>query len=228
MGKIAVALFAVAAFQATPGPLRVGAVARALPDQDVADIVRVASVTGPQPWLISGFCGQLCGYAEGVGAYLPPEKSTSEFRRGTFVTLERRLLKWSIISSLPIPLSDTGQPVWVVKGHGSYTQVAVPDRQFESINGDQDINRPFAIDGSFDDDELVRLARFIRSSPAGPSASGDPVTKSIHGDWPILSVTRTGDKISVRIREKELSWQDITLVARQSDWTIVSIRHTFA
>jgi hypothetical protein len=212
--------------------VRVGKIANALSDQDIADLERVAAPDGARPWLILGPDTMNENFVQSVQAYFAPETATPDLRRGQLVWVERRLLTFSIISTAPIPLSPTGQPIWVLKSRGTYAQVAVPGRDFAKIDGDGDINRPFSVSGPIDDDELIRLVRFVRSKPAGPAVKDnryvDPTVVSlVHGDWPILSVSGDTSMVTVRLRADDASWQEVTLFQSGVKWMVVSIRLVF-
>ena len=70
----------------------------------------------------------------------------------------------------------------------SYAQVSIPGRNFDHIEGDQDLNRPFRVIGYFDDTELVGIVNFLRSNP--PTGGGEV---GVIRPWPILSINRKAD-----------------------------------
>jgi hypothetical protein len=94
--------------------------------------------------------------------------------------------------------------------------VAIPGRQFDNIEGDQDINRPFFVIGTFDDTELVSLVSFLRSDPL--TAEGEV------SHWPILLIQREVDD-SVEVRTRRAAWdgQVITLRQTGSEWAIIQV-----
>src|SRR4029077_3922508 len=107
-------------------PLRTGDLARQLTEQDVAELGRVL-LSGERPWLLNGDPGQIPN-AQFVEAYLSPTSTTPALRRGTVITVMRRIAP---------PLA------WTAQRAESYAQVAIAWRNFDQILGDQDINRPF-------------------------------------------------------------------------------------
>jgi hypothetical protein len=177
---------------------RTGPVGRQLTDQDVAALESVLP-SGAKPWLLNGDPGMF-ERIQSIQAYLSPTTATSALRRGTVITVTRRtrpLTAWTV---------DTAQ---------SYVQVAIPGRSYDQIDGDQDINRPFRVFGSFDNAELVHLVEFLRSNP--------PPDADIEA-WPILSIIRgADDAVEVVLRGTTLSGQTITLRQTGQDWVIVFI-----
>ena len=104
-------------------------------------------------------------------------------------------------------------------GSGTYAQVAIPGREFDQIEGDQDINRPFHVIGNFDDTELVGLVRFLRSNP--PTIGGE--SNAIR-PWPILSIYRKGDgSVEILLRETNMKGQRITVRQTDHDWAIIRV-----
>jgi hypothetical protein len=181
---------------------RTGAVARQLTDQDVAALESVLP-SGAKPWLLNGDPGQLA-LVQYIEAYMPPTTSTSTLRRGTVITVTRRTR----------PLT-----AWTVDASESYAQVAIPGRRFDQIDGDQDINRPFRVFGSFDNTELVHLVEFLRSNSQTPRVGPDDAIEA----WPIRSIIRGADDVEVVLRGTALSGQSITLRQTGQDWVIVYI-----
>ena len=85
MASLQLALLLTLVLQAAGLP-KLGPFARTLSAQDIAAIERDALPAGQKPWLLVGPYGNL-GIA--VEAYLRPEVSSAEVRRGT-VTIVRR------------------------------------------------------------------------------------------------------------------------------------------
>ena len=189
-------------FNASPlvqaAPLRIGDGARRLTDGEIADIVQAA---GGKPWLLEGPVGQIGG---SIVAYIPPETETEDLRRGTTITMVRREgeSRW-IASSLRI-----ARP-------GLYAQVKLPGRDFNTITGDDDLNRPFSLSGTFDATELVSLVGFIRTSPS-----------DIQGGWPIEGIFRRDNgAVDVRLNHvKSSARMAVRLRQRESAWIIESAR----
>jgi hypothetical protein len=182
---------------------RTGDVARQLTEVDVAALESVLP-SGVKPWLLNGDPAQVAGI-QSIQAYMSPTTATSTLRRGTVITVTRQTL----------PLT-----AWTVYSSESYAQVAIAGRDFEQIEGDQDINRPFRVFGSFDNTELVHLVGFLRSNPPTPRTGPDVAIRA----WPILSIIRgVDDSVTVRLREAAGKGQTTTLRQTGQDWVIVSV-----
>jgi hypothetical protein len=97
--------------------------------------------------------------------------------------------------------------------------VAIPEREFDQIEGDQDINRPFQVIDNFDDAELSGLVTFLRSNPPTIGSKSNAVQP-----WPILSITRNADEsVAVALRGVVLNGQSITVRQTERGWTIIRI-----
>jgi hypothetical protein len=116
--------------------LRTGEVA----DADVAAL-ELALPSGAKPWLLDGE-PVLVANVQSIDAYLPPITVTTSLRRGPILSVMRR-------TALPTE--------WAARGSGSYAQVAIAGRNFDQIQGDDDINRPFRVIGRFEDRDLIQL-----------------------------------------------------------------------
>ena len=188
--------------QSATTPARTGDVTRQLSQEDVAAIERTLS-SGERPWLLNGEHGDAAG-VEYIEAYLPPMDATPLLRRGTVITVMRR-----------VPPYFTPATAWTVQETHSYAQVAIPGRAFDQIEGDQDTNRPFVVNGHFDDEELVRLVQFLRS---------DPPTPERIQSWPILLLSRRDDdSVQVLSRGGVGHGQVIRLRQVGQDWMIIIV-----
>jgi hypothetical protein len=204
MLKIAFQLVVVCASitQSATTPLRTGDVARQLTEQDVAALEHVLP-TGGTPWLLNGDRGEIPN-AEYIEAYLSPTNTTRVLRRGTVISVMRRLA----------PRTE-----WTVQRTESYAQVAIPGRNFGQIEGDQDINRPFRVIGRFDDTELFPLVEFLRSNPPTRGGGSNAIRS-----WPILSINRKADdSVEVLLRGAVMQGQSITLRQAGKDWVIILV-----
>ena len=180
-------------------PLRVGEVAGQLTKEDIAGIERVLRA-GEKPWLLDADRPQ-SRRGQYIYAFMAATVATPELRRGTVISVERR------------NRSNAGQspnldPAWVVERTESYAQVAIAGRDFEDIQGERDINRPFRVIGRFEDSELIRSVQSLRSDPA-------PMP------WPILSLTRKPDnKIEVQLRKNAFEGEIVWLRQAGQTWTV--------
>src|SRR5579864_5324261 len=178
------ALLFASLMQSPATPLRIGDVARQMTGQDITAL-ELALPSGAKPWLVNGDHGQI-PMVDYIEAYLSPTTTTASLRRGTMINVSRRRT----------PVSE-----WSAARTESYAQVAIPGRNFDQIDGDQDINRPFRVIGRFDDDELVRLVQLIRSHPPTRGTPIFPYRSSAIEAWPILSIQRRNDdSVDVSLR----------------------------
>ena len=195
-------LLFVSVSQSSSTTIRTGDVSRRLTQQDVAAL-ELALPSGAKPWLLNGDPAQLAGF-EYIQAYLPPTSATSTLRRGPVIGVMRRTS----------PLTE-----WTVQYSSTYAQVAIPGREFDQIEGDQDINRPFQVTGNFDDTELVGLVCFLRSNPLTIGGEINAIQL-----WPILSITRGADRsVQVTLRGAIMQGQEITVRQTDHDWTIIRV-----
>src|SRR5262245_1079150 len=180
-------------------PLRTGEVARQLTEQDIAALELVLP-PGSKPWLLNADNAQVANmqYAQ---AFLPATVSTPALRRGTVITVERRK-----------PLD-----AWVAQRAESYAQVAIPGRNFDQIQGDQDLNRPLRVFGRFDDSELVQLVEFLRSSPPTPGGAPNAIQA-----WPSLSVVRRGED-SVEVFHRRAADQGQVMMLREAAQNCIAV-----
>jgi len=180
-------------------PLRMGDFARTLSEKDIADIEAMVPANGGKPWLLEGPVGQI-GFS--ITAYLPADSETRELRRGTSITLLKR----------------PGESSWSVRRPGLYAQVALAGRDFNSITGDDDLNRPFSVSGEFESADLISLVTFIRSKPG-----------NVEGSWPIEFIGRPSPPgagmVNVTLNQPNGS---LLMMARfrkrESGWSIESAR----
>src|SRR5215471_13472764 len=183
-------------------PLRTGELARQLTEQDIAALEMVLP-PGEKPWLLNGDRPQY-GAGQYIGSFLPPTVSTLALRRGTVISVERRNARNGFERPEP-------RDAWVVKRTEAYAQVAIKGRNFDQIQGDQDINLPFRVMGRFDDSELVGAVQSLRSDPA-PMA------------WPIGSIERqTYDSIKVMLRKTASEGQIVILRQAGQNWIVMPV-----
>jgi hypothetical protein len=187
--------------QSSSTTIRTGDVSRQLTEKDIAALKR-SLPPDAKPWLLNGDPSQAPG-EEFIEAYLSPTTATSTLRRGPFIVVVRRIA--------PLPLTE-----WTVRLSGTYAQVAIPGREFDQIQGDQDINRPFKIIGNFDDTELTDLVTFLRSSP--PTTGVNAIQP-----WPILSIRRADGAVEVMLRGAVMKGQMVTVRRTERGWTIIRV-----
>jgi hypothetical protein len=210
---IRVAIVAAAVVQVGTNPIRLGDVARGLSDRDVTAVMQVAQAEAcrEKPWLLNGPRGMMPDL-QFIEAYCPPETSTAALRRGVLVSLMRDG------TTAPWRLSDSRTT--------AYAQVAVPDREFNQVAADDDIDRPFRVVGEISDAELVSVARFIRSGAVRAIPAG---SKAIEGKWPITGVVRRADgTVDISLRRDDLSGQRVTVRRDGQGWTVLKVGFVIA
>src|ERR1043166_6352861 len=126
-----IALF-ISFTQIATTPTRVGDVARQLTQEEIGAL-QATLPSAEKPWLLIGDPAQapLTQYIE---AFLTPRTASTELRRGPLIWVMRRMNPRS---------PNTGYGSWAVDKTEDYAQVSLPGRQFDQIESDQDINRPF-------------------------------------------------------------------------------------
>jgi hypothetical protein len=198
---------AILAFaQLAPSTSRTGDLARSLTEEDIATFEQMV---GARPWLVDGVFLGPESKSQSITAYFEPTTVTPMVRRGAYLKFTRDL------NSSPGPWSGVGsaQP---------YFQVAVPGRPFQQIENDEDLNRPFTVKGSFQNEELVELVTFLRSNPGVIPSRGQGTV----GKLPIASLERLKDG-SVRAEwnyDLRLhTGQTAVVEKRGSNWAVVSL-----
>jgi hypothetical protein len=203
---------------ASQTPLRtiakLGDVATALSDADVAEVLRLADCGSASPWLLTGWQGMVSD-REFTQIFCGADSIDRQLRRGQTSEVWRE---------------RSGPKVWgpwsrLAKHR--YAQVAPPDR-FDQIYSEHDIDRPFRVVGDFSDAELMDLVNFIRSKP-GWVDRNRKVSDYLRGEWPVVAVVRRADgTVDVRLHKKVLEWQQATLRRTADGWSIVSLRYLIA
>lgn len=158
---------------------------------------------GEPPWIVSGDPGQIAG-PQNIDVYLRPTIANAMVRRGLVIPIRR--------GTRPVPTE------WVIQRTAeNYAQVAVEGRNFNDIQGPQDLNRPFRITGRFEDEELVSLATVLRSA----WNTGDLRVPRL----PILSAEKRGDTTAfVSLRAGNMEWYWVTLRRQGASWIITEVR----
>jgi hypothetical protein len=193
---------------------RIGDVARQLTEQDI-EALQMVLPPGSRPWLLNGDPGQIMGN-QSIYAYLSPTTTSPALRRGPVVPVSRNV-RYSRVNNGVVLVSPPTS--WTVRPALEYAQVAISGRDFDMIQGDQDINRPFLVDRRLGDAELIRLVEFLRSKAVPTGRSSDTIRS-----WPILGVARqSDDSVRVSLRGAVMSGQEIVLRQTGQDWFVVSV-----
>lgn len=201
-------LAAPLAFQAGALP-RLGTVGRRLTAAHVVELERLAAAAGGTPWLLVGdkaFSPAPRSWF--VDIYLAPDVTTDQLRRGRIQTA---------ISEGTTSGAD--RKPWRLQGSASWAQVVVHGRAFDEIIGDRDLNRPFRVSGSFDDDEIISLIAFIKtnpknsSQPASDQATPANIFTDVDGSWPVSRIHRSHDGVvEVSLLKSEHEGQKVTVI----------------
>jgi hypothetical protein len=111
-----------------------------------------------------------------------------------------------------------------------YVQVPVSTAQPDAIVDGRDLNRPFRVVGTFDDDSLVAIVSFIRSGPIlgvpSDATTGLPpsgIFRQVEKSWPISSVVQRPNAAEVSLLDQspyEKSGQTVTLRKEGTSWTV--------
>jgi hypothetical protein len=188
-------------------PFRTGDVARQLTEQDVKAIELVLP-SDSKPWLLNGDPGQI-GNAQFIDAYLSPTAATPSLRRGTVITVMRRI---------------SPPTAWTARPAEAYAQVSIAGKKFDEIQGDQDVNRPFRVIGSINDDQLIAIIDVLRSS----QTSGERGMNAIRM-WPILRIGLQPDgSVQVLTRGAVMQGQSITLHYGGQKWSVIAVGNRVA
>lgn len=179
--------------------LRLGDRARGLSEQDVASIQAVLP-QGQRPWLLVGVFCAMC--VPSVSAFLPPTTETAEIRRGAVTVLRPP-------PATPGPTS----PAWTVAADTAYAQVVVAGRAFDQIQGDEDANQPFTVQGNFSDSELLSVVRFVRSFSENP-------VRTLRRD--------TSAEVTVFIRRGNADSLRVTLGLQDGRWVVLASAYVSA
>jgi hypothetical protein len=187
--------------------IRIGDVARKLSDQDISDLEAAVALRG-KPWLLLGERGQR-PLAQFIEAYLSPDNTTGRVRRGRIVRVSR------LAPSSAWTIDNNNYQQGFPRG-GSYAQVAVSGRSFDQIQGDEDLNRPFLVEGNISDADLVSIVTFIRSTQlsGGRTTNTGPI-QSVSGNSPTSAI--------VWIRAGAMASEILTLNRQVQGWVIVQV-----
>jgi hypothetical protein len=187
-----------------------------LPEKDVAQITRLATVGHRTPWLMDVDRSMTLPDQWFVDAYLSADSETAALRRGRITRLGS-----SVVGNIA--------QRWRVASHGQYAQVARPGLDLRTMVESNDIDRPFRVNGRFSDEELLDLVIFIRTSPRKPAIPDDPdgtshveVPDRIDGDLPLLEIKREHNLVRIGLGGSR-SGQSVVLQRVEQRWKIKAI-----
>ena len=148
--SVAILLFVEAALGAQ---VRSDVVAEHLSDDDVAEISKLAAAVGKPVWLLEGSVSRTPPQTWFVNAYLEPDSNAGAVQRGRVLQVQSE--------------DVNAKPV-------KWRQVST--RPYARVGSE----RPFILDGSFSDDELIGLLAYIRTSPAPAAQTNAEAVEGIH------------------------------------------------
>jgi hypothetical protein len=206
--------------------VRLGPTGDRLTSDDVDQIRRLSPDAKPV-WLVVGhprtFFPSNSWYVE---AYLGPDASQTRVRRGQIVWVKAELTS---------PEAYDSPKRWEFVSTAGYAQVSAESGRTDAITGPRDLNRPFKIVGTFDDDTLVSIVSFVRSSPSftpPPSSRPEPpvttgIFRQVQGTWPIEAIIGQGESgVELRLLDSspyEKSGQSVILRKNGNSWIVTHL-----
>jgi len=192
--------------------------AKDLTPAEMAQVRGLARPTGKEPWLIHGFRHGLgpkfTSRRTRLEVYLQPEVENGSLRRGRVLHVE-----------ISAPAAGGRNASARIESTGNYAQIVVPGRRATDVEGKWDLNRPFLVDGEFDDQTLSSLVALIRRSPQGPPRPNGGVSAKINGSLAISRVRRTDGGVEVTLNADDLHGENVTLEERGG--SLVIVEHGF-
>jgi hypothetical protein len=218
-------------FQSTASSvIRIGPTGDRLTSDDLDQIGRL-NVSGRAVWVLEGgprgFERSNSWY---VVAYLTPDQIRADIRRGRLAVLKAEMTSLEAYD---------GPKRWEVVSMGDYAQVPPSGAKSDAIAGGRDLNRPFKVVGTVDDDSLVAIVSLIRIGPSiavefqakiGPPPTG--IFRRVEKSWPISSVLMlSADAVEVSLldtRPSEKSGQKVWLRKYGTSWNVTRLVAWFA
>ena len=208
----------------TLSPVRLGPTGDRLTADDREQIRRL-DFGGRAVWVLVGHPrGLILSNSWYVNAYLDPDHVRADIRRGHIAVLKAEMTS---------PDAYDGPKTWALVSMSDYAQVPVSTARPDVIAGGRDLNRPFRVVGSFDDDSLVAIVSFIRSGPilgvpsqATKGGPPDGIFRQVEKSWPIDSVVQRGSAAEVSLLDQsryEKSGQGIILRREGTSWTVTDL-----
>jgi len=202
-------------------PICIGASGGFLTSDDVAQIVRLAEGAGGKAWVVVGDAVPQIPGRWFVSAYLAPDRTNGDVRRGRVERFE---------APLDGPAAYRRSKVWARVSAEEAAQILVPGRTPDQVLGSGDLNRPFVVTGTITDDALASIVAFIRTCPKATrppqiDAQGWPAgypLGQVEGLWPIDSVTvkSYGVQVSLVDHHDGKSGQLVVLRSNGPSWIV--------
>lgn len=213
-------------FQSPVSPaIRLGPTGDRLTSDDLDQIGRL-NFGGRAVWVLEG---RPRGFERSnswyVVAYLTPDQIRADTRRGRLAVLKAEMTS---------PEAYDGPKRWEVVSMGDYAQVPPSGAKPDVIAGGRDLNRPFKVVGTVDDDSLVAIVSLIRIGPSiavefqdktGPPPTG--IFRRVEKSWPISSVLMlSADAVEVSLLDtspSEKSGQKVWLRKYGTSWNVTRL-----
>jgi hypothetical protein len=169
-----------------------------------------------KPWLISGFRRDLGAKSTArrtwLGVYLQPDLENGRLRRGRVLYLE-----------ISTPTGAGKKASGRIESTAKYAQVVVPGGRPDEGKRKWNLQRPFLVDGEFDDETLFGLVELIRSNPEGPPRPNGAPSLRVRGSLPISRVRRTENGVEVTLEVDDAHGWFVNL--RERNGRLVIVRH---
>ena len=190
--------------------------AKHLTPDEMEQVRRLVRQAGRKSWLISGFRRDLRAESTPrrmwLGVYLQPDVENGRLRRGRVLYLE-----------LSTPTGPGKKVTGRIESTAKYAQVVVPGGRPDEGKRKWDLQRPFLVDGEFDDEMLFGLVELIRSNPeVSPQPNGAPSVR-VRGSLPISRVRRTENGVEVTLEVDDAHGWFVNLKERNG--RLVIVRH---
>jgi hypothetical protein len=122
----------------------------------------------------------------------------------------------------PAKIADRSSS-WRVESVSKYARVALPGDPRAEITEKWDITRPFTVPNDLDDDAIVSLVDFIRSSPEWSELPKHLAPRKVDGSIPIVFVRDFEGGLKVCLQNKEWEGWFIEVVRREGEWAVRKI-----
>lgn len=202
-------------------PIRLGPTGDRLTNDDLDQIGRLSQGVGGAVWVLVGHPSTFETTWSVVRRRVEPDRASPNVRRGRI-----QLVK----ASLPSQTADAAAKRWELVSAADYQLVVVQGTKPHAITGSRDLNRPFRIVGTLDEEALFGIVSLIRTSPKVPSPpdtrTSQPIAgifTQVEGSWPIVEMIRQGDAVVVSLLDTkpfEKSGQKVVLRGSGRSWTI--------
>jgi len=182
---------------------------------DSAEALAIAAAAEEQgePWAILTWHSQILPLVRYADVFLPPTVAGEGYRRGAFVHLECRPLDDGPTCRSWTRSSELGAYFQLFEGLAPAGQVTVRSQ----------LERPVRIRGTFSDDELVSLVRYIRSGP-GPRVPAGRFPSRVSRDIPIQDIEQQSNgSVWVRLTVDGVGGETATVVRTDSGWQVTEV-----